>query len=130
MSRCDLPGAPAPGTEICGSDIEGIHAFGIAGFPLLVIRDTSGLRGFVNLCPHQYLPLDHRSGGLLLADGRRLICSSHQAQFDSTTGEVCVGPASCGLDPVALSEKGGKIVIPEQVIPKVVCSRFRPTIYC
>lgn len=117
MSWRDLPGAPALGTEICASDIEGVHAFDIAGFPLLVIRDAAGLRGFVNLCPHQYLPLDHRGGSLLSADGRRLICSSHQAQFDSLTGEVCAGPATCGLDPISLSERKGKIVIDERLIP-------------
>ena len=112
MSWQDLSTAPAPGTVICDLDqVEGVAAFDLNGFPLLVIRDADGLRGFVNLCPHQYLPLDFHGDRVLSADGARLICSSHQAQFDTVTGEVCAGPACCGLDSVPLQEQNGKIFI-------------------
>ena len=114
MSWRDISTAPDPGTVVCELDqVEGVRAFDLSGFPLLVIRDAAGLRGFVNLCPHQYLPLDYRGDQLLSADGARLICTSHQAQFDATTGEVHGGPASCGLDPVPLREQNGKIAIAE-----------------
>ncbi|MFD1795049.1 Rieske 2Fe-2S domain-containing protein [Paracoccus aurantiacus] len=112
MSWRDISTAPDPGTVVCTIDeVEGVRAFDLSGFPLLVIRDAAGLRGFVNLCPHQYLPLDFRGGNILSADGVRLICSSHQAQFDSTSGEVCAGPAMCGLDSVPLRRDGNKITI-------------------
>ncbi len=112
MSWRDLSTAPASGTVICeAAGVEGLHAFDLAGFPLLVIRDREGLRGFVNLCPHQFLPLDFRGDRILSADGTRLICSSHQAQFDSCSGAVCAGPADCGLDPVPLHEQNGNIVV-------------------
>lgn len=112
MSWQDLSTAPAPGTVVCDlAEVEGIKALDLAGFPLLVIRDADGLRGFVNLCPHQYLPLDYHGDRLLSADGARLICTSHQAQFDVLTGEVCAGPADCGLDAVPLQEQNGKILI-------------------
>ncbi|WBU60079.1 Rieske (2Fe-2S) protein [Paracoccus albus] len=114
MSWQEISTAPAPGTVVCELDqVEGVRAFDLSGFPLLVIRDAAGLRGFVNLCPHQYLPLDYRSGKILSSDGARLICSSHQAQFDATTGEVCAGPAGCGLDMVPLREEHGRVVIGE-----------------
>ncbi len=112
MSWRDISTAPAPGTVVCETEQgEGVRAFDLSGFPLLVIRDEAGLRGFVNLCPHQYLPLDYRGDRILSADGARLICSSHQAQFDTLTGEVCAGPAGCGLDLVPLQEQNGKIFI-------------------
>ncbi|MDO5641182.1 MAG: Rieske 2Fe-2S domain-containing protein [Paracoccus sp. (in: a-proteobacteria)] len=112
MSWRDLSTAPAPGTTVCDADqVEGARAFDLAGFPLLVIRDHAGLRGFVNLCPHHYLPLDYRGGQILSLDGTRLVCSSHQARFDSRTGDLCDGPASCGLDSVPLCEQNGKIRI-------------------
>ncbi len=112
MSWQDLSTAPAPGTVICDTDrVKGVCALDLDGFPLLLIRDAAGLRGFVNLCPHQYLPLDFHGDRILSADGARLICSSHQAQFDAVTGEVCAGPADCGLDSVPLREQNGKILI-------------------
>ena len=112
MSWQDFSTAPAEGTVICTADqVEGLRAFDLDGFPLLVIRDAHGLRGFVNLCPHQYLPLDFHGDRILSADGARLICSAHQAQFDTVTGEVCAGPADCGLDSVPLREQNGKIFI-------------------
>ena len=112
MSWQDLSTAPAPGTVVCETDeVEGVKALDLAGIPLLVVKDAHGLRGFVNLCPHQFLPLDYRGGNLLSADGARLICSSHQAQFDAASGEVCDGPAECGLDPVPLRQEHGRVVI-------------------
>lgn len=111
MSWQDISTAPASGTVVCDADqVEGVKALDLDGFPLLVIRDADGLRGFVNLCPHQYLPLDFH-GDRLSSDGARLICTSHQAQFDARTGEVCAGPADCGLDSVPLREQNGKIFI-------------------
>lgn len=112
MSWRDISTAPDPGTVVCDlTEVEGVRAFDLSGFPLLVINDADGLRGFVNLCPHQYLPLDYRGDQLLSADGARLICTSHQAQFDAKTGEVCAGPAGCGLDAVPLQEQNGKVLI-------------------
>lgn len=112
MSWRDISTAPDPGTVVCDADqVEGVRAFDLSGFPLLVIRDRAGLRGFVNLCPHQYLPLDYRGAQILSADGGRLICTSHQAQFDALTGEVCAGPASCGLMVVPLHQEHGRITI-------------------
>lgn len=114
MSWRDFSTAPQPGTVVCElAEVEGVRAFDLSGFPLLIIRDADGLRGFVNLCPHQYLPLDYRGDQLLSADGARLICTSHQAQFDARTGEVCAGPASCGLTVVPLQQEHGRITIAE-----------------
>ncbi|SDD42757.1 Ferredoxin subunit of nitrite reductase or a ring-hydroxylating dioxygenase [Paracoccus isoporae] len=114
MSWQDISTAPAPGTVVCKIDeVEGVKALDLAGFPLLVVRDADGLRGFVNLCPHQYLPLDYQGTRILSADGARLICSSHQAQFDCRTGAVIAGPAGCGLDPVPLRQEADRVVIAE-----------------
>ena len=112
MSWRDISTAPDPGTVVCNiEEVEGARAFDLSGFPLVVISDAAGLRGFVNLCPHQYLPLDYKGDRILSADGQSLICTSHQARFDAHTGEVCDGPASCGLDVVPLRQSDGKICI-------------------
>lgn len=111
MNWDDYPGAPAPGTALCAADFTGARIVAAGGFGAIVIRDAGGLRGFVNLCPHQFLPLDYHGGQVLTADGLRLICSAHQAQFDATSGELCAGPADCGLTPLPLHEAEGRIVI-------------------
>ncbi|MDO5527997.1 MAG: Rieske (2Fe-2S) protein [Paracoccus sp. (in: a-proteobacteria)] len=106
------PGAPAPGTPLCAADFTGARTVSAGAFGAIVIRgDDGALRGFVNLCPHQFLPLDYRAAQIVSADGARLICSSHQAQFDAVTGEVCAGPAECGLSVLPLQEAGGQIII-------------------
>ncbi|MEF9605156.1 Rieske 2Fe-2S domain-containing protein, partial [Paracoccus sp. PXZ] len=79
-------------------------------FPLLLVRLADGIRAYVNACPHQYLPLDHRGDRIVSADGTRLMCSAHGAMFDIASGEAVQG-ADCGLDAVPLAISGGKIRI-------------------
>ncbi len=117
MSWRDYASAPEPGTEICDrAALRGALSVLVeteAGrFPLLLVETAAGLRGYVNACPHQYLPLDHRGGGLLSADGARLMCSMHGAQFDAETGIGVAGTGlGCGLDPVPLALRGDRVVI-------------------
>lgn len=110
----NLPFAPAPGTIVCPlSTLSGaVASFDLDGFPLIVVRSAHGLRGYVNACPHQYLPLDWRSKSILSADGRVLRCSNHAAGFDAATGIGIDGPGKdCLLDMVPLEERDGQIVI-------------------
>ena len=117
MSWTDYSAAPDPGTPVCplaelGDQPRSLLLRGPRGeFPLLVLRGSDGgLRGYVNACPHQYLPLDWRSSQILSADGSRLMCSAHGASFDRDTGQV-LGGADCGLDPVPLTLCEGMVVI-------------------
>ncbi|WP_112322066.1 Rieske (2Fe-2S) protein [Oceanibium sediminis] len=110
----DMPGAPAPGTLVCAADDMTAPTLGVDldGFPLLLVRVNGRLLGYVNACPHQYLPLDWRTGNVLAADGVTLRCSNHQAGFDAETGKGVDGfGAGCALDPVPLVERAGQILI-------------------
>lgn len=109
-----VPGAPAPGTRICAlADLtDGIKSLDLDGFPLILVQSHQGLRAYVNACPHQFLPLDWRSGRVLSPDGAVLRCSNHDAGFDASTGRGFDGlGAGCRLDPVPLHIKGGDIFI-------------------
>jgi len=111
----DYRSAPPPGTPVCRPDeVGGIRSLTVeterGNFPLLILRAGDGWRAYVNACPHQYLPLDHRGGQLLSADGTKLLCTVHGARFDLHTGAAIDG-ADCGLDPVPLKQKGGMLVI-------------------
>jgi nitrite reductase/ring-hydroxylating ferredoxin subunit len=70
---------------------------------VLVVRRGAELRAFLDLCPHQFLPLTWRGRKVLSADGERLRCSNHGAEFAVDDGRGLSGPGSaCGLTPVLL----------------------------
>jgi nitrite reductase/ring-hydroxylating ferredoxin subunit len=99
MKWSDLSTAPAAGTLAAhAGDIQGAVTVTIttaAGdFPLLLVRVGAAVKGYVNMCPHQYLPLDYRGGQLLSKEGTKLMCSAHGAMFDAETG---MGVAGEGL---------------------------------
>ncbi len=106
--------APAEGAEICPlAEIPdpGTRCLSLGGFPLLLVRSGGALRGYVNACPHQYLPLDHKGPKLLSADGKVLRCTSHAAGFLVETGEGVEGPgAGLALDPVPVSAGADGVV--------------------
>ena len=82
---------------------------GPADFPILIVRSAGTLAAYVNACPHQYLPLDHRGDNLLSADGTVLRCTNHSAGFRVQDG-VCV--EGLGLNgtldaiPIAVDDQG------------------------
>lgn len=59
-----------------------------------VVRRGSDVRGYVDLCPHQGLPLAQKLDDYLTPDGSLIACSWHSALFRIEDG-VCVG-GPCG----------------------------------
>ncbi len=115
MGWRDYGSAPAPGTAICRADavkeVLSVEVPGPAGaFPLLILRRGGGFRGYVNACPHQYLPLDYRGPQILSADGAKLMCTAHGALFDAEDGAAIQG-TDCALDAVPLEEIAGLLRI-------------------
>lgn len=115
MAWTDYSFAPAPGTPVCdAAQVEKVLSLSVTtdrgAFPMLVLRAGDDLRAYVNACPHQYLPLDHRSDRIVSADGTMLMCSAHGARFDMLTGKAVAG-ADCGLDPVPVAVVDGTVVI-------------------
>lgn len=109
------PGAPVVGTVLCNATSlpnSGTHSISVGDFSILIVVRGDEVLGFVNACPHQYLPLDYRSHDVLSADGNRLICSNHDAVFDAETGHGIGGfGRGCELDSVPINVIGGKVVI-------------------
>lgn len=107
--------APAPGQRVCAAAAApetGAKCFDLGGFPLLLVRAGEGLKAYVNACPHQYLPFDHKGDRISSADGRVIRCTNHGAGFCVETGEGVEG-LGLGhmLDPVPVSVRAGEIVI-------------------
>lgn len=97
----DFPCAPKVGTTVVlKKDVQnGLSSLSHDGFSMLILRDDTGIRAFVNACPHQFLPLDRR-GNPLSADGKNIVCTNHDAVFDGQSG---IGKSGFGLN-CALSE--------------------------
>ncbi len=114
-----LTGAPAPGSVICHRDdipVGGSLCLRLDDFPVVVLRSVDSIKAFVNACPHQYLPLDHKGSKLLSADGTIIRCTSHGAGFSTTTGEGVEGLGiGSSLDSIPVSLKAdGQVVIQEE----------------
>ena len=108
-------GAPEVGAQVCAlSDIpeDNTLCLEISGFPLLLVSLGETLRAYVNACPHQYLPLDHKGEKLISADKTILRCTNHSAGFSVETGKGVEGLAigEC-LDPVPVYVEQGIVII-------------------
>ena len=104
-------GPARPGGTVLGRlpdfpDGVAVHAKCVADgreVAVLVVRRGAELRAYLDLCPHQYLPLTWRGPRVLSSDGERLRCSNHGAEFAVADGRGLSGPGSaCGLTAVPL----------------------------
>ncbi|WP_277964381.1 Rieske 2Fe-2S domain-containing protein [Pseudomonas sp. RIT-To-2] len=59
---------------------------------VFALRHGGQVRVFRNRCPHLDVPLQYRKDRYLSADGQRIICYAHGAQFLPHTGECIHGP--------------------------------------
>jgi nitrite reductase/ring-hydroxylating ferredoxin subunit len=79
---------------------------------MFVVRlSDGGVRGYLNLCPHYSLPLNHEPDQFL--DGDFIRCKQHFAQFRMDDGS-CVSGACEGsrLDAIAIGcEPNGRISV-------------------
>ena len=100
------------------SELEGNAArpftIGRGDWPLrgLVVRAGGEVHGYVNRCPHAGHPLDLVPGRFLTADGLLILCSSHGALFEKSTGLCVAGPCpGRSLTRVALEVRSGLVML-------------------
>ena len=108
-------GAPSVGTALCPlSELEdgSVVCLETDGFPILLFRQGDALRAYVNACPHQFLPFDHKGNSLLSEDGKIIRCTNHGAGFSVATGEGIegFGIGEC-LDGIPVEITGDAVVI-------------------
>jgi nitrite reductase/ring-hydroxylating ferredoxin subunit len=93
------PARPASGAQLC--KLEDIPHAGAKGFVFrvddaiftgLVLREGIEVRGFVDRCPHNGMPLSALPDRYLTRDGRFIICSGHGALFLKADGMCIAGP--------------------------------------
>jgi nitrite reductase/ring-hydroxylating ferredoxin subunit len=108
---------------ICGlAELErgAARAFALGGgeWPLrgVVVRVADCVYGYVNRCPHAGHPLDLLPQRFLTPDGSLLLCSSHGAVFERSTGYCVAGPcAGRSLTPIALEIRGNWVLLADGV---------------
>ena len=74
---------------------------------VILVREGSAVRGYLNVCPHAGHRLDWSPGNFLFDQGR-LVCAVHGATFERASG-LCVGGPCRGssLRPVAVVARDG-----------------------
>jgi nitrite reductase/ring-hydroxylating ferredoxin subunit len=104
---------------LCGLD--DIPDGGSRGFPpapggfigLFAVRRGGSVFVYVNACPHIGSPLDWTPDRFLSADGARIVCATHGAEFAIEDG-VCVRGPCLGdrLESVISEIKNGVVLVP------------------
>ena len=99
---------------------QGARAFtiGAGDWPLtgFVVRVGEAVRGYVNRCPHAGHPLNLLPDRFLTPDGALILCSSHGALFEKSTGYCVAGPcAGRALTPVALEIRYAFVLLADSV---------------
>ncbi|SRR5579875_823075 len=81
---------------------------------LFAVRQGDDVFVYVNSCPHIGVPLDWAPDRFLTADGRRIICATHGAEFGIRDG-VCVAGPCVGdqLIAVEVTIEDGAVLVPE-----------------
>jgi nitrite reductase/ring-hydroxylating ferredoxin subunit len=80
---------------------------------LLAVRQGDAVVVYVNACPHIGTPLDWTPDRFLSADGKRIICATHGAEFRIGDGVCISGPCQGDrLEPVLAEIRDGMICVP------------------
>jgi nitrite reductase/ring-hydroxylating ferredoxin subunit len=78
--------------------------------PAFLIRKSGTVHGYLNRCSHVAMELDWQEGVFFDSGGRDLICSTHGAVYDASSGRCLGGP--CNRTPLVklrIAEHGGNV---------------------
>ncbi len=84
---------------------------------LILVRRLGVLYAYWDACPHYGdTPMAWRTNAYLNADGDRIVCASHGAQFEIETGRCVLGPAlGKSLTPAPIEVgAGGEVRLSQQ----------------
>jgi nitrite reductase/ring-hydroxylating ferredoxin subunit len=76
------------------------------------VRFGGAVRAYANRCPHRGTELDWQPGEFFDESGLYLVCSTHGATFEPSTGLCVAGPCrGARLEAIAVEEREGRILI-------------------
>jgi nitrite reductase/ring-hydroxylating ferredoxin subunit len=80
--------------------------------PAFVVRHAGAVHAFLNICAHRGVELDWDAGRFFDIEGRWLICSTHGALHDPSSGACIAGPChGSALTPLPVSEIDGEVCL-------------------
>ena len=76
------------------------------------IRSGGRVHAYVNRCPHAWTELDWNPGEFFDQTGLHLVCSTHGAMFEPSSGYCVAGPCrGASLDALEVLERDGQILL-------------------
>lgn len=79
---------------------------------LFAVGTGAGVRVYLNVCPHVGVALDRPIGRFLSADGSRIVCGTHFAEFEPQSGLCVAGPCEGrSLEPIEAAVVDGMVVV-------------------
>jgi nitrite reductase/ring-hydroxylating ferredoxin subunit len=77
-----------------------------------VVRHAGAVRGYLNRCAHVAMELDWQPGRFYDADGQWLLCATHGALYEPSSGRCAGGPCAGrgGLRPIRVIERDGSVL--------------------
>lgn len=124
----DRPPDVRPGGVLCPLDAlddPGAKAFNVVfddghAVEIFVVRRGGEAFAYVNVCPHQFLPLNWTGDTFLGYSRESIVCAHHGAAFEIETGELIWGPVprDCRLRPVPVTVEGGCLRLAAEGIPR------------
>jgi nitrite reductase/ring-hydroxylating ferredoxin subunit len=111
MSRADAEQALCELAELADP---GAREFSVGAgeWPLrgFLVRRGEEVRAYLNRCPHAGHALNLRPDDFFTSDGTLLICRSHGALFEPSTGRCVAGPcAGMALSPIPVEVIDGRV---------------------
>lgn len=109
--------AVQPGVPLCASDALTEGGLGVpfevrwAGqdCAAFAIRYAGRVYAYLNRCAHVPMEMDYQPNQFFDTTGHRLICATHGALYDPTSGRCLGGRCRSGLQAVRLSEADGQV---------------------
>lgn len=95
-------------------DDPGAKGFSLGQEPreIFVVRQGMDVRAYINSCPHIGTPLEFRPDQFLTRDRTEILCSTHGARFELTTGRCTAGPCQGkSLMPVTVTVREGWVTL-------------------
>ena len=78
--------------------------------PAFAIRKNGKAHGYLNRCAHVAMELDWQDGVFFDSDGRDLLCSTHGATYEASSGRCIGGPCDgTPLVKLRIEERDGMV---------------------
>lgn len=76
---------------------------------IFLVRKNGNVYGYINVCPHRYMPLNWKDDSFLTFDKAKILCVVHAAIFEVEDGSCVTMHCMDGLSPVALAVENGEV---------------------